>query len=136
VSLYASGVGKVILAYQPEPTLSDLIAGIQLQRHTPQTLATEAALRRELEAIRGRGYGYDHGEFEDAIICIAAPIRMADGSVTSGISVSVPKALVPMTELELLLPDLMAAADGVSRANGWDDSSAGVRQHVEVEAGT
>ncbi len=46
VSLYASGVGKVILAYQPEPILSELIGGMGFQRHTAHTIAGEDALRR------------------------------------------------------------------------------------------
>lgn len=121
-SLYASGVGKVILAYQGEPQLGDLIAKIDFQRHTSETITNEHGLRKELAAIRERGYGFDRGEFEDIIHCIAAPIRAADGSVASAVSISVPKMLVSFDDLKELLPDLLKAVDAVSRDYGWSGS--------------
>lgn len=118
-SLYASGVGKAILAYQDEPRLSDMIRTIDFQRHTPDTITSEHGLRRELAAIRERGYGFDKGEFEDIIHCIAAPIRSANGSVTSGVSISVPKVLLSFEDLQQLLPELIAATEAISRDYGW-----------------
>jgi DNA-binding IclR family transcriptional regulator len=118
-SLYASGVGKVILAYRGEPQLSDMIRTIDFQRHTPDSITSEHGLRRELAAIRERGYGFDRGEFEDLIHCIAAPVRSANGSVTSAVSVSVPRMLLSFEDLQHLLPDLMAATDATSRDYGW-----------------
>lgn len=125
VSLYASGVGKVILAYQEEPRVTELIAQIDFQRYTSETITNEHALRRELEAIRDRGFGFDKGEREDTIHCIAAPIRAADGSVNSAVSISVPKMLISFKDLKHLLPDLIHAADAVSRDFGWTGSGAG-----------
>lgn len=119
-SLYASGVGKVILAYQVEPRLGNLIGSIDFQRHTPNTITSEHKLRKELAAICERGYGFDMGEFEDMIHCIAAPIRAADGSVASAVSISAPKMLVSLDDLKELLPDLTKATDAVSRDYGWN----------------
>lgn len=118
-SLYASGVGKVILAYQDESLLGDLIGKIDFQRHTSETITDEHGLRKEFAVIRERGYGFDRGEFEDIIHCIAAPIRAADGSVASAVSMSVPKMLVSFDDLKEFLPDLINAADAVSRDYGW-----------------
>jgi DNA-binding IclR family transcriptional regulator len=119
VPLQTSAVGKVILAYQQEPRLSDLIARINFRRFTSETITNEFALRKELEITRERGYGVDRGEFEEGIVCVAAPIRMADSSVSAGVSITVPKMLVTLDELALLLPDLIDTADAVSKANGW-----------------
>ena len=118
-SLHASGVGKVILAFQEEATLKDLLPTIAYERYTENTLVTEEALREELARTRERGYGVDNREFEDVIHCIAAPIRRADGSVTSAVSISVPTMLVTFDQLEELLPDLVGAADAASREYGW-----------------
>jgi DNA-binding IclR family transcriptional regulator len=118
-SLYASGVGKVILAYREEPQLTDMIRTIDFQRHTPDTITSEHGLRRELAAIRERGYGFDRGEFEDIIHCIAAPIRAANGAVSAAVSISVPKMLLSFEDLQQLLPDLVAAADATARDYGW-----------------
>jgi DNA-binding IclR family transcriptional regulator len=118
-SLYASGVGKVILAYQAEPQLGDLIGRIDFQRHTSETITNEHDLRKELALISERGYGFDRGEFEDILHCIAAPLRAADGSVASAVSITIPKMLVSFDDLKELLPDLIKAADAVSRDYGW-----------------
>jgi DNA-binding IclR family transcriptional regulator len=118
-SLYASGVGKVVLAYRAEPDLGDMIRTIDFQRHTPDTITSEHGLRRELTAIRERGYGFDKGEFEDIIHCIAAPIRSANGAVTSAVSISVPKMILSFDDLQQLLPDLIAATDAIARDYGW-----------------
>ncbi len=114
-SLHASGVGKTILAFQPDAALGE----IEYVRHTTTTLVTADALRRELATIRERGYATDDGEFEDIINCVAAPIRSADGHVRSAISISAPKMVTPLAELELLVPDLLEAAVAISRDYGW-----------------
>lgn len=118
-SMSTSGVGKVILAFQAEPLLSDLIALVDFERHTPATIVTEQALREELSTIRELGYGVDRGEFEGLINCIAAPIRAADGSVSSAVSISVATMVVALDELLQLLPELTAATDAISAAYGW-----------------
>lgn len=118
-SLHASGVGKVILAFQEEARLKELLSTITYQRHTSNTLVSEDALRDELERIRQRGYAVDNREFEEVVHCIAAPIRRADGSVTSAVSISVPTMMVSLDDLMELLPNLIDAADAASRDYGW-----------------
>ena len=117
--LHASGVGKAILAFQPEPILDDILSNIDFQRYTPQTLADRDSLLAELRAIEARGYAFDLGEFEEIILCIAAPIRSADGSVSSAVSVSAPKPLVSLDDLKALLPRLLGVTDAISRECGW-----------------
>lgn len=119
VNFHSSGVGKVILA-NLDPALRDsIISRLTLTRFTPNTITSEEGLRAELEAIRERGYGYDLGEFEDFVICIAAPIRSGDGTARSAISISVAKMMVPMDELKQLIPDLVKTAAAISRDYGW-----------------
>lgn len=118
-SLHASGVGKVILAFQEEDKRDELLADIDYQRHTENTLTNEDAFRGELETIREQNYAVDNREFEEIIHCIAAPVRKADGSVTSAVSISVPTMLITLDELMELLPDLTDAADATSRDYGW-----------------
>jgi DNA-binding IclR family transcriptional regulator len=119
-SRHASGVGKTILAHQPDAALSR----IDYTRHTAKTLVTPESLRRELAAIRDRGYATDDGEFEDVINCVAAPIRSGDGQVRSAISISAPKMVTPLEDLELLVPDLLGTARAISRDYGWSASDA------------
>lgn len=117
--LHASGIAKAILAFQDRPTLDHLLADYTLTPYTPQTLSTRSALNKELRNIAERGYAFDHGEFEDFVLCIAAPIRSMDGSITSAVSVSAPKPIVSMDDLEALLPQLLVATTAISNDSGW-----------------
>jgi DNA-binding IclR family transcriptional regulator len=117
--LHASGVGKVILAYRSESELAQLLKGLEYQQYAPDTITSEAELRRDLELIRERGYAVDRGEFETLIHCVAAPVRGIDGTVTSAMSMSVPKMLLDFDGLMALVPELVATADAISRDYGW-----------------
>lgn len=117
--LHASGVGKVILANLDSTLRDTVISRMTLTRYTSNTFTSEERLRTELEAIRTRGYGYDKGEFEDFVICIAAPIRSGDGTAQSAISISVAKMLVTFEELQQQIPDLLKTAEAISRDYGW-----------------
>jgi DNA-binding IclR family transcriptional regulator len=121
-TIHASGVGKVILAHL-EPALRDsVISHLTFTGYTATTITTEERLRSELAAIRQRGYGCDEGEFEDFVVCIAAPIHSGDGTSHSAVSITVPRMLTPLEELMELVPDLLATAEAISRDYGWSGS--------------
>lgn len=120
-SPYASGVGKAILAFQSDSAVERLLPPAPLLRHTDKTISDVSALRAELERIREAGFARDDGEFEDIIVCIAAPIRSADGAVESAFSISTPRMLMPLNELDELVPELLSTAEAISRDYGWSD---------------
>lgn len=85
---YCTGVGKALLAFQPAARREKLVAETVFDRFTPHTIGNGAALRRELEAVRSRGYAVDDGEHEPGVFCVAAPVLDASGEAVAGISVS------------------------------------------------
>lgn len=117
--LHASGVAKAILAFQSPVMLERLLDGYDFTEYTPQTLTTREELEGELREISSRGYAFDHGEFEDFISCIAAPIRSADGSISAAVSVSAARPIASLEELKALLPKLLEATQSISEASGW-----------------
>ena len=86
--LYCTGVGKVILAFQPESERKRLLETIRFETYTATTITTEEALLDELEKIRRQGFAVDDCEHERGVFCIAAPVFNAGGAVCAGISVS------------------------------------------------
>lgn len=126
VSPYASGVGKVILAYLPEAERDRLLATVELVQHTPTTLASRPALDAEFEKIRARGWGVDDGELHDFVNCIAVPIRNSEGDVFAALSLTSMKALTPLDKLVDHLPLLQATADSLSREMGYGGLSSTV----------
>ena len=87
---HASSLGKAITAFQPDDVRESLIRSYGLHRFTPHTVVDERELRRELEAIRARGFSTDAEESVLEGCCFGAPIRAA-GRVTSAVSLSMPK---------------------------------------------
>ena len=61
-----------------------------MERHTPKTIVTHAALEAELRRIRNAGYAIDDEEQYEGLRCIAMPIRDIEGEVVGAISVSMP----------------------------------------------
>jgi DNA-binding IclR family transcriptional regulator len=79
VSLYASAVGKVILAYLPQAERDRLLAHVDYQKFTETTFADRESLDAELERIVERGWATDNGEHDAYVMCVAAPIRDSRG---------------------------------------------------------
>src|SRR5690606_3592173 len=71
---YCSGLGKVLLAYLPEPERERYLADGPFVRLTPNTIIEPDELRRELAHIRTRGYAIDDGEVQPNLRCVAVPL--------------------------------------------------------------
>lgn len=90
--LYAhcSALGKVLLAYQPEPAVKRIVKVEGLPQFTPNTITEEAELHQALAKIRKQGYAYDLEEILPDLCCVGAPIRNHSGWVVAAMSMSVP----------------------------------------------
>jgi DNA-binding IclR family transcriptional regulator len=92
---HTTGAGKAILAYGPPGALTALYGGREpLERLTPGTLVTIAALEADLARIRARGYALDEEEHEIGVGCIATPVLDHSGRPLAAISVSGPSTRV------------------------------------------
>lgn len=83
---HCTGVGKMLLSY--ELTDAAAVAGYVerygLERRTDSTIVTAAALHKELEAIRARGYSIDREENETGVGCVALPVFIGPGPRPTG----------------------------------------------------
>lgn len=85
---HSTGLGKVLLAFQPPEELEAWLETAQLPKLTPKTITSREELRSELDHIRRRGYAKDASESADGVGCIAAPIVDCGGTVRAAISIS------------------------------------------------
>lgn len=108
---HATGVGKAILAFAPADIVTARIeAG--LVRLSPHTIVTPGALTRELRTIRDEGVSYDRQESDVGIVCAAAPIVGADGTVQAAMSVT---GRAERLDLRRMAPAVRTAALALSR---------------------
>ncbi len=85
---YASGLGKVLLAYLDPAEFRRRIAKVKFERFTSRTVPTPSALEEGLAEIRMRGFGEDEGEYTPGVFCVAVPIFGAKGENVAAMSCS------------------------------------------------
>src|SRR6266852_6467624 len=84
--MHATALGKSVLAYLAEPERQDVLTA-GLPKLTGRTISTTAALGRELELVRERGYAVEREEAVLGEVGMAAPIFGRLGKVVGGIGV-------------------------------------------------
>lgn len=115
--IHQGAPGKLLLAFAPGEAAEELLTR-PLAAATPRTIVAPDALRRELAAIRRRGYATSLDERVEGVTGLAAPVRDHTGGVLAALSVSAPS--VRSTPERLLAHAALAreAADGLSAALG------------------
>ena len=119
VSIYASAVGKVILAYLSREERDRLLQHVEFVRFTPTTIPDREALELALAEIRGDGWARDNGEHDTYVMCIATPVRDSRGMVVAALSLTAVEVIATLADLESQLPVLQRAAAEISRELGW-----------------
>jgi DNA-binding IclR family transcriptional regulator len=116
--LHATALGKAVLAYLDQDVRDDLV-GVAPTKLTGQTLVTTAALSRDLDAVRERGYAL---EKEEAVLGeggVAAPIFDRRSEAVGAIGVVGPRERVFGRGRDKKLGTaVIEAARGISRDLG------------------
>jgi IclR family transcriptional regulator, acetate operon repressor len=113
VDAHSTAVGKAVLAQLPERALTQLLARITMRPRTERTITGLPEFRRELAAIRERGYAVDDGEQEIGVRCLAVTVRGAPAG--AAISISGPEARMSRLSVDEVIPLMHEAAAGLAR---------------------
>lgn len=95
----AGASALVLLAWLPTEQARELFENAQLQRFTERTLTDIDELLARLERIRHDGYCVTHGELDEDVVGIAAPVRDERGIVVAAVSVAALDRRVPESRL-------------------------------------
>ncbi|GIH80966.1 hypothetical protein Plo01_73950 [Planobispora longispora] len=108
--MHPTGVGKALLAHEPEWFVSSYLAR-RLERPTPHTVTEPGRLARELAAVRAQGYALTFEEMTLGSCSAAAPVLVGGRAVAAvGLVVSSRRA----RELKRLVEPLLAAAERIA----------------------
>mgnify|MGYP001191340794 CR=1 FL=1 len=107
---YCTGVGKALLAFNPEAALK--VLAMPLTPRTPYTITSHQVLAEELARIRSTGLSYDREENSIGIVCVAAPIMLDDRAI-GAISIT---CSPPKTDVQQYASAVKAAALGIRRS--------------------
>jgi DNA-binding IclR family transcriptional regulator len=117
--LNAGGVGKVILAFQPEGFVDALLAAGPLPRFTDRTPIAPSPLRQELARIRAQGYGFSDAEITPGARSVGAPVYDADGEVHYSLVISAPSFRLTDSLVPQFVDMVCRAAQSLSRELGY-----------------
>jgi DNA-binding IclR family transcriptional regulator len=116
--LNAGCVGKVMLAFQPEAFIEELIESKALKRYTPNTIVQPRKLRAELEKIRRLGYGFSDSEITPQSRSVGAPVYGPNGTVIASLVVSAPAFRMRDDQLDTLIGLVCTEAGKLSQGLG------------------
>jgi DNA-binding IclR family transcriptional regulator len=113
--LHCTGLGKILLAFQPEETIQNVLLNYPFHRFTKRTISSSATFLAELARVRQNGYAMDDEEEELGIRCIAAPI-FSSGEVTAAVSVTGTTTQIRIEDIERLVTLAKCTAAKISAA--------------------
>jgi DNA-binding IclR family transcriptional regulator len=136
---YCTAMGKAILTYLAEDQVEAIIRKSGLKAVTPNTITSLLELKRELSAVRKRGYAVDNEEIEEGVRCIGCVVRNFSGEPVAAISISGPSFRLTESKVPVLATAVVAAAHGLSSGLGFKEradaaSVDGVAAKAEIEA--
>lgn len=124
---HCTGLGKVLLAWLPDPVLSQLLERKGLPAFTPRTITSPGELREHLALTRRRGYAVDAGEHEELVRCAAAPVYDHMGQVAAAVSIAAVGVEIESQRFEDLIDLVTRGAAQISKALGYNRKPAIVR---------
>lgn len=111
--LYATAVGKCILAHSQQQLLQDVVAA-GLERRTPYTVTQPARLVAELKQARRDGVAYSREEMTLGAVSVAAPILGMGGILRGAVGIVARST----TRVGSLAPAVKTAALTIARLSG------------------
>lgn len=115
VPAHCSATGKLFLAQLAPAQRQRLLANVELERYTQNTLTDHAQLEAELERVKRDGYAMDDEEFLPGLVCIGVLVPAADGGKSNlGLALQAPVMRVTRDKVLQLLPALQRAAGALA----------------------
>jgi DNA-binding IclR family transcriptional regulator len=125
VPLHCSALGKVMLAHGAAK-----VPDGRLERRTPQTITSRAALDADLGTVRECGYAVTDGELEPGLVAVAAPVHRDDGTVVAALSVSGPATRLTQARVPQVAAECIGEAAALSAVLGHRPERAPQAKHA------
>jgi DNA-binding IclR family transcriptional regulator len=119
--LYASAVGRALLAFQSEAWRKNYVARTKLMPLTPKTVRTKRDLVRLLAVVRRERVATSFEETIEGVAGIAAPIFDRSGDVLAGVVIGAPMARA-LPRIKSLQQQVSDAAAEISGLMGYSDA--------------
>jgi IclR family KDG regulon transcriptional repressor len=118
LSWRCTAAGKVLLSFQTEEKLEEILGQVELKRQTEKTITEPQQLRREVIRIREQGFALDDEETEYGGRCVAAPFFNKKGDLAGAISILGPISRINSDTISYLSELVRDTAREISQALG------------------
>ncbi|KHF39368.1 IclR family transcriptional regulator [Halalkalibacter okhensis] len=88
IPLHSTAIGKILLAYQSEEHVNQLLDRYTFNQLTEKTIINREELMKELTEVKKQEHAIDNQENEQGVRCIAVPIKNQKNEVLAAISIS------------------------------------------------
>jgi DNA-binding IclR family transcriptional regulator len=124
---HCTAVGKAMMAHLPPAQVEAIVRKQGMRAMTSNTITSLFELKKELSAIRERGYSVDNEEIEEGVRCVGCVVRNFSGEPVAAVSISGPAFRLTQEKVPVLAIAVMAAAHGLSEELGFkgDQPAAG-----------
>lgn len=113
---HSSALGKVLLAYAPEPEREQILLSLAMPASTRRTITDPEALRVELATVVQQGYALDREETLPGVFCVAVPVWGRDHTVAAALAVAATSATITDRNYHKYLLGLKKYAELISRS--------------------
>lgn len=114
-----TAAAKVILAYQPEEIIKNVIYSQKLSKLTAKSIVDPDFLFNHMIEIRKCGYGICEGEMEEGVTAIAAPVWNWGSQVIASVAVIGPSVRLHGEMQSKIIEKIKLVAENISREMGW-----------------
>ncbi len=118
IPLHCTALGKVLLAGLPDRVLEPLLSRLVLSACTHRSRTTAEDLRAELDQVRRLGWATDDEEHEQAVRCVAAPVRDYRNRVVAAVSLSGPAVDLSLSPDQWPVKAVLSASRTISERMG------------------
>lgn len=122
---HTGAIGKILLADMDDDRIGELVGPDPLPQVTTRTIASRAALLKEIDEVRASGVAFNREESIPGASSIAVGIRNADGDAVAALAIVFPTHIVDEQEIALVIPAVRNAGQEISHRLG-----ALGRQHI------
>lgn len=115
--VYATSMGRVLLAGLPEAEMKDFLKGVKAEQLTPNTITASEKLIERVQLVKERGWALADQELEIGVRSIACPIKDKNGKTIAALNISGHASRVSKDEmLEKFLPHLKSTVAQIENA--------------------
>ncbi len=118
MELHASAAGRVLLTFGSAELREKILSQTRFEKFTSETITSPKKLKKELDAVRKRGYAVNRGERELEVAAVAAPIYNYDNTVDSTLAIVGPVQRFASDREESIVKSLLQATRRISELLG------------------